>query len=71
LIAATGSFEPGLTSSSAPNSRARSSRCGLVSSAITRAPIALANCVPAKPTGPWPKMAIVSRPERFMRRSAP
>ncbi len=28
LIAATGSFEPGLTSSSAPNSRARSAAAG-------------------------------------------
>ena len=29
-----------------------------MSSAITRAPIALANCVPASPTGPWPKIAM-------------
>ena len=42
-----------------------------MSSAITRAPIALANCVPARPTGPWPKIAMVSLPEMFIRRSAP
>ena len=41
-----------------------------MSSAITRAPIALANCVPASPTGPWPKIAIVSLPESRIRRSA-
>src|SRR4051812_14609274 len=44
---------------------ARSSRCALMSSAITRAPIALAYCVAASPTGPWPKIASVSLPDRF------
>ena len=34
------------------------------------APMALANWVAARPTGPWPKIAIVSRPV-FIRRSAP
>src|SRR6202042_844066 len=70
LIAATGSLEPGSTTSSAPNAFARANRCGLISNAITRAPIALANCVPARPTGPWPKIAIVSLPDRFIRRNA-
>src|ERR1700722_15258411 len=70
LIAATGSLEPGSTTSSAPKSFARCNRCGLMSSAITRAPIALANCVPASPTGPWPKIASVSFPDSRIRRSA-
>src|ERR1700693_3349410 len=38
---------------------------------MTRAPIATANCVADNPTGPCPKIAIVSRPERPTRRSAP
>jgi hypothetical protein len=63
-------LEPGLTTSSAPNALARCSRGGLMSSAITFAPIALAYCVAANPTGPWPKIAMVSLPERFMRRNA-
>src|SRR6202040_2082634 len=49
------------------NALARSSRCGLMSSAITLAPIALAYCVAASPTGPWPKIAMMSLPERFIR----
>jgi len=42
-----------------------------MSSAITRAPIAAASCVAESPTGPWPKMAMVSRPEMCIRLSAP
>jgi hypothetical protein len=38
---------------------------------MTRAPIAAASCVADKPTGPWPKIAIVSRAETFSRSSAP
>ena len=34
-------------------------------------PIVEASCVAESPTGPWPKIAIVSRPETFMRLSAP
>jgi hypothetical protein len=33
--------------------------------------MAAASCVADRPTGPWPTIATVSRPERFMRRSAP
>jgi hypothetical protein len=71
LIAPTGSFECGLTVSAAPNSLARASRLELTSSAITRAPIAAASCVADSPTGPWPKIAIVSWPDKRMRRNAP
>ena len=39
--------------------------------AITRAPMTTANCVADKPTGPWPKMAMVSPPWRLIRFSAP
>ena len=70
-MVAIASLEPGLTTSSAPNSFARASRSGLISSAITRAPITLASWVADRPTGPWPKMAIVSLPDRFSRRNAP
>ena len=38
---------------------------------MTRAPMATANCVADKPTGPCPKMAIVSPPCRLIRFSAP
>src|SRR6266446_9427396 len=71
LIAPIGSFERGLTVSQAPNSFARSSRSGLTSRAMTRAPIAAASWVADRPTGPWPNNAIVSLPESFSRRSAP
>ncbi len=33
--------------------------------------MAAASWVADRPTGPWPKIAIVSRPEVCMRRSAP
>jgi hypothetical protein len=39
--------------------------------AMTRAPISTASCVADSPTGPWPKMAIVSPPCSSTRRSAP
>src|SRR5215218_6577081 len=55
----------------APNSVARARRSGLVSSAMTRAPKALASCVAASPTGPWPKIAMVSSPWSPRRCSAP
>ena len=42
-----------------------------MSSAMTRAPMALASCVAASPTGPWPKIAMVSSPWRPKRCSAP
>ena len=32
--------------------------------------MAVASCTALSPTGPWPNTASVSRPERFMRRSA-
>ena len=56
------------TSMSAITNAARSAP---TSTASTRAPIARASWVALKPTGPWPKMAMVSRPERFNRRNAP
>jgi hypothetical protein len=31
-----------------------------MSNAMTRAPIAAANWVPLRPTGPWPKIAMVA-----------
>ena len=42
-----------------------------MSMAMTRAPMATANCVADNPTGPWPKMAIVSPPLRLSRFRAP
>src|SRR5438552_3340968 len=42
-----------------------------MSMAMTRAPMATANCVADKPTGPWPKMAIVSPPCKLIRFKAP
>ena len=63
---------PRARSPRARRTRARASqRSGDTSSAITRAPIATASCVADKPTGPWPKIAIVSPPCRLRRRSAP
>jgi hypothetical protein len=38
---------------------------------MTRAPITTASCVAESPTGPWPKIAMVSPPARFTRFSAP
>ena len=38
---------------------------------MTFAPISFASWVADSPTGPWPKIAIVSLPERFIRRRAP
>ena len=42
-----------------------------MSMAMTRAPMTTASCVADRPTGPWPKMAIVSPPCRLTRFSAP
>ena len=42
-----------------------------LAAAITRAPMATTSCVADRPTGPWPKIAIVSSPCRDNRRSAP
>ena len=42
-----------------------------MSTAITRAPMTTASCVADRPTGPWPKIAIVSPPCRLSRLSAP
>src|SRR5262249_11313379 len=44
---------------------------GAMSMAMTHAPISTASCVADRPTGPWPKMAIVSPPCSWTRRSAP
>ena len=60
--AAQATIGPGLRVSHAPKSRARSSRAGEISSAMTRAPSAAASWVAASPTGPCPKTAMVSSP---------
>ncbi len=70
-MAATGSPPPATIVCVAPNAVARVALAALVSTAITRAPIAAASCVADSPTGPWPKIAMVSRADRFMRASAP
>ena len=57
--------------SCAPNAWASLRRSGATSTAITRAPMTSASCVADRPTGPWPKMAIVSPPCRVIRFSAP
>ena len=71
LMAATGSLLPGSTISSAPSPFASSRRSATVSRAMTRAPMAFANWVALRPTGPWPKIAMVSEPVRFTRLRAP
>src|SRR6266850_2040685 len=58
------------TTSLAPNCFASAMRSGLVSTAMTRAPIALPRMVADRPTGPWPKTASVSPPASFIRLSA-
>src|SRR5215470_8508066 len=70
-IAATMSCAAGSITSAAPNCRASLRRSGAMSTAMTRAPISTASCVAERPTGPWPKMAIVSPPCSAIRRSAP
>ena len=70
-MAPAGSLVRGSTVSQAPNALARARRSGLTSSAITRAPIAAASWVADRPTGPWPKIAIVSLPDSLARLSAP
>ena len=42
-----------------------------MSTATTRAPMAVPSCVALSPTGPWPKTASVSRPETSSRFKAP
>jgi len=69
-IASTGGVAVGSMAVSAPNCSASARRSGDGSTARTRAPITVANWVAARPTGPWPKMASVSRPEIFKRLSA-
>src|SRR5262245_56669857 len=61
----------GSITSCAPNSCARLRRSAEMSTAMTRAPITMTSCVADNPTGPWPKMAIVSPPCRLSRFSAP
>ena len=70
-IAATMSPDPGSSTSWAPNSRASPRRSGAMSMAMTRAPIITASCVADRPTGPWPKTAIVSPPCRLSLFRAP
>lgn len=70
-MAATGSVSIGLITASAPNSLARARRAGLTSSAITRAPRAEASWVADRPTGPWPKIAMVWSPVSSRRFNAP
>jgi hypothetical protein len=62
LIAETGSFAFAFIISVAPKVFAISRRSDEISSAITFAPIAVASCVADNPTGPCPKIAIVSPP---------
>ena len=57
--------------SSAPKALAIRLRSGDTSRAITRAPMATASCVAESPTGPCPKMAMVSPPCRPTRLRAP
>jgi hypothetical protein len=70
-IAATTSFVLPSITTCAPNSCASLRRSDEVSMAMTRAPIATANCVADKPTGPWPKIAMVSPPCKLIRFKAP
>src|SRR6516225_6335920 len=70
-IASTGLLERASITSFAPNSRASLRRSGEMSSAMTRAPMATASCVAESPTGPWPKMAMISPPCRLSRFNAP
>jgi hypothetical protein len=70
-MAATMSPALGSITSWAPNAWASLRRSGAMSMAMTRAPISTASCVADKPTGPWPKTAIVSPPWRLIRFSAP
>ena len=62
MASSTESTSPGFTACHAPNCRERSNRDAEMSSAMTRAPIALASWVAASPTGPCPKIAMVSSP---------
>ena len=62
-MASTTSTSAGLITWSAPSSMANARRSGTTSTAITFAPIALADNVPLAPTGPWPNTTTMSRPE--------
>ena len=70
-IAFTASASLALITCSAPKSRASARRSGTTSTAMTRAPIARPSIVALSPTGPWPKIASVSRPDTSMRLRAP
>ena len=59
------------TTASAPKSFASFMRSALVSTAMTRRPIAAPSRVALRPTGPWPNTASVSPPATFMRFKAP
>ena len=58
----TDSTSAGSTVAQAPKATERSSLSAEMSSAMTRAPNADASWVDARPTGPWPKIAIGSAP---------